>query len=284
MESTAAADTRFADLSICDEFSEYNLGVSFVADSFRAAANLLPVTVVDQKYRVRMNQTDIRERLANVQRVKSMSLSLDSHHYITLSYLYDWLKNTAIHAARGTILDYGCGGQPYRELFSSKAQQYIGADVAAAADTAPDLTFLPGERLTLADESIDTILSTQVLEHVAEHDSYLAECRRLLKPGGRLLITVPMQWRHHEVPFDYFRYTRFGITHCLVKYGFAIEDLKPCGGVYALIGQIFASHLAERGVDHKWTFRLINRLALWLDKKYPDYEDTLAWLCIARKV
>ena len=230
-----------------------------------------------------MNNDAISERLANVQRVKDMSLSLDSHHYIVLSYLYDWLEKTAVHVARGIMLDYGCGGQPYRELFSSKIERYIGADVAAAANTEPDLTFLPGERLALPDSSIDTILSTQVLEHVPDHDLYLAECKRLLKPGGKLIITVPMQWRHHEVPFDYFRFTRFGITHCLVKHGFDIEDLRPCGGVYALTAQILVSHLAERGTGRKWIFRLINQSALWLDRKYRDDDDTLVWMCIATR-
>ena len=230
-----------------------------------------------------MDNDAIRERLANVQRVKNMSLSVDSHHYIVLSYLYDWLENAAAHAARGILLDYGCGGQPYRDLFSSKIERYIAADIAAAADTTPDLTFLPGERLALPDHSVDTILSTQVLEHVPDHCFYLVECRRLLKPGGNLIITVPMQWRHHEVPFDYLRFTRFGISQCLIKLGFHIEDLRPCGGVYALLGQIFASHLDEAGMRRKWIFRLINRLALFLDRKCPDYEDTLGWMCIAKK-
>ena len=140
-----------------------------------------------------MDNDAIRERLANIQRVKNMSFSVDSHHYIVLSYLYDWLENAAAHAARGILLDYGCGGQPYRDLFSSKIERYIAADIAAAADTTPDLTFLPGERLALPDHSVDTILSTQVLEHVPDHCFYLAECRRLMKPGSNLIITVPMQ-------------------------------------------------------------------------------------------
>ena len=228
-------------------------------------------------------QADIRKQLTNLIRIRNISLSLDNHHYISLKYIYEWLESTATREARGILLDYGCGGQPYRELFSKVVDRYVGADVAAAAGIMPDLMILPGEPLAVEDGSIDTVLSTQVLEHILDINFYLAECSRLLKCTGTLIITVPMQWRHHEVPFDYFRFTRFGITSCLTKHGFLIKSIAPCGGVYALLGQIFASHLAEHGVKRKWMFRLINSLALWLDRKIPDHEDTLNWMCIAKK-
>jgi hypothetical protein len=93
-----------------------------------------------------------------------------------------------------------------------------------------------------------------------------------------------MQWRHHEVPFDYNRFTKYGLTHLLEKHGFLIERMDPCGGVFALIGQIFCSYLAENGITYRASiYTVINRFILWLDKKYPDYEDTLAWMCIAKK-
>src|SRR5262245_34317396 len=113
------------------------------------------------------------------------------------------MRTIALPAASGVLLDFGCGGQPYRTLFEPYVTRYLGADIAPAAGVELDITFAPGESLPLADGSIDTILSTQVLEHAGDPESYLRECRRLLSPAGRLIITVPMQWRHHEVPYDY---------------------------------------------------------------------------------
>ena len=101
------------------------------------------------------------------------------------------------------MLDFGCGAQPYRELFSPRISRYIGADVAAAKDTTLDVEIAPGEAVPLEDASVDTILATQTLEHVFDFQFYLRECERLLRPGGVLIMTAPMQWRLHEAPYDY---------------------------------------------------------------------------------
>ena len=86
-----------------------------------------------------------------------------------------WLRDVAAPATEGVLLDFGCGGQPYRDLFTPRINRYVGADVAAAAGVSLDVTFGPGEPLSLSDASIDTILSTQVLEHVADPDFYLRD-------------------------------------------------------------------------------------------------------------
>jgi hypothetical protein len=90
-----------------------------------------------------------------------------------------------------------------------------------------------------------------------------------------------MQWRHHEVPYDYWRFTKYGLMRLLERHEFSIKSISPCGGVYALIGQIFLSHLHERGVRKKWLNKVINQLALYLDNHWSDTDDTLNWMCIA---
>ena len=126
-----------------------------------------------------------------------------------------WMREVAGSVIRGTVLDYGCGGQPYRSLIELLGAHYVGADVEAAAGVALDLLIERGCRSHSPTRASSTVVSTQVLEHVADPDQYLSECRRLLKPDGRLVISVPMQWRHHEIPHDYRRYTRFGLEHPL---------------------------------------------------------------------
>jgi SAM-dependent methyltransferase len=226
----------------------------------------------------------IKTALNGLERMRSIDVSKDSHHYIVLSQLNEWIATYAAPAAKGVLLDYGCGGQPYKLVFEPYITKYIGADVTAASGVVLDIELDVNRQVPLPNDSIDTILSTQVLEHVSDFQSYVADCARLLRPSGRLIISVPMQWRHHEVPYDYWRFTKYGLTRSLELAGFGIVDLRPCGGVYSLLGQIFLSHLSTRGKLNPFVTRMINRLALWLDKKMMDSEDTLVWMCVAEKV
>lgn len=227
--------------------------------------------------------TQIKDSLEGLRRITDSSVRIDSHHYIVLSQLNLWIETIGKPFARGVLLDYGCGGQPYRTIFADGISQYIGADVATAADTKLDIILIPGHDAPLPDTSVDTILSTQTLEHVYDFQHYLSDCNRLLRQDGRLIITVPMQWRLHEQPFDYWRFTRYGLEKTLSDHGFNVVSMAPCGGVFSLLGQIFLSHLSERGKSKPCLNRLINRLALRLDKRYQDHEDTLLWMCLAQK-
>lgn len=226
-----------------------------------------------------MRETAQRAKLA---RMSSMHVPRDHHHYIVLTLLHRWIIDVALPQANGVMLDYGCGGQPYRSLFETRVVKYIGADVQAAIGIQPDLIITPGEPLALDCQSVDTVLSTQTLEHVYNFQSYLSECRRILRPGGHLILTVPMQWRMHEVPFDYWRFTKFGVLAALEDHDFEVIQLAPCGGAWALLGQLLNSHLAETQHGSKILFRAVNRIALWMDRRLPDADETIGWMCIAR--
>ena len=226
---------------------------------------------------------DISKTLSGLERMNDLSVDISSPHYIVLSHLFSWMKREAFNAARGVMLDYGCGGQPYKDLFLPKVSRYIGADVAAAKGINLDIIITPNRPLPLNDQSIDTILSTQAIEHANDVDFYLSECSRLIKSRGILILTAPMQWRHHEVPYDYHRFTRYGLIEYLGRNGFIIKKMCSCGGVYALLGQIFLNHLSERGIWNKYVYRIFNRIFLYLDNKVYDAEDTINWMCIAEK-
>ena len=106
-----------------------------------------------------------------------------------------------------TVLDLGAGDAPYRELFART--NYLTSDwensVHAAgrrADVVADASALP-----LESSSVGLVLCTQVLEHIADPAALLGECLRVLEPGGRLALTVPLAWQLHELPYDYYRYT-----------------------------------------------------------------------------
>jgi SAM-dependent methyltransferase len=227
--------------------------------------------------------SDIRSALDGILRMKSDDVNSSDHHFIVLSLLHKWLANEALPHVRGVMLDLGCGGQPYKALFSSRYERYIGADIASSMDIHLDIEMTPGEPVPLADASVDTILSTQTLEHVYDFQLYVSECRRLLKPGGIFILTVPMQWRVHEAPYDYWRFTRYAVSELMTRNDFAVISITPCGGVFALVGQIVNSHLAVHRRGNKLISRFINSLALWLDRRFFDADDTLLWMCLCQK-
>ncbi len=229
-----------------------------------------------------MSAEEVRA-LDGVRRIESAEVVMNSHHYIVLSQLNTWLLQNAVPFSRGVLLDLGCGGQPYRAMFSARISRYIGADVAAAAGVSLDVVLKPGKPVPLADGAVDTILSTQTLEHVYDLRRYLSECYRLLNQGGRLVMTAPMHWRQHESPFDFWRFTRFALDGLMRETGFSPCEITACGGVYSVLGQLWLDHLNEAGRGVSWVSRFVNLAALALDRRYPDENETLLWMCLAER-
>lgn len=140
--------------------------------------------------------------------------------YLCLIDLLAAIKAVAPKDAR-KILDYGCGGSPYRSLFPGAA--YHRADLEGGAD----LDFAYGEDSMLPADigGYDLVLSSQVLEHVLDPDAYLAECLRVLKPGGKLLLTTHGSFWDHACPHDYWRWTAYGLKRTLERAGFQTDRL-----------------------------------------------------------
>jgi SAM-dependent methyltransferase len=124
---------------------------------------------------------------------------------------------------RGGLLDVGCGAQPYRRLLPPDVR-YLGIDRAETRDafeySVPDTLYYAGDRWPVDDASMDWVLCSEVLEHVEQPAVFLAEAFRCLKPGGRLLLTVPFSARWHYIPHDYWRYTPSGLRVLLEGAGF----------------------------------------------------------------
>jgi SAM-dependent methyltransferase len=124
---------------------------------------------------------------------------------------------------RGTVLDVGCGAQPFRSLVSPQAT-YLGIDTDAAKAhfgyEMPNTTYFSGEVWPIADSSVDVVLCTETLEHVLETGRFLSEAARCLSPGGTLLLTIPFAARWHFIPYDYWRFTPSSLNHLLTGTGF----------------------------------------------------------------
>lgn len=167
--------------------------------------------------------------------------------------------------AGGTVLDYGSGDRPYEKLLLTRFRRYLAADYEvtnrAAHQGRPDL-YLQDGRVDLPDGSVDCVVLTEVLEHVYEPRAALAECRRLLAPGGHVVGSVPFARGEHEAPHDYYRYTSFALRRLFGDAGFELRELDCVGDLAAVAATTFAETL---GLGAK----LLRRLHLgWLAQLY----------------
>src|SRR5205085_11279201 len=121
------------------------------------------------------------------------------------------------------VLDFGCGGSPYRSLFGSSV--YHRADLAGSAMDV-DFEYGPDSRLSAKTADYDCVLSSQVLEHVASPTDYLAECYRLLKPGGHLILSTHGSMEDHACPYDYWRWTAYGLRKLVEEEGIGVQIIK----------------------------------------------------------
>lgn len=164
--------------------------------------------------------------------------ALAEHPRITNPYyhLIKVLKNglqPAVQAldlpAGSHVLDYGCSTMRHRGMFPANIK-YTGADIAG--NDLADVILNKDGRVPLASGSFDVVFSTQVLEHVEDPLLYLSECQRLLKPGGKLVLSTHGTFMFHACPNDYWRWTHMGLQKIVENAGFRVTSLQGlCGGL-----------------------------------------------------
>jgi SAM-dependent methyltransferase len=197
---------------------------------------------------------------------KSQALSPPDHlywlHFRTLEpFILEQLRQS-----RAPLLDLGCGNRPYRPYYP--AGESVGADVVQSSTGCVDVLIDGHSPLPLPDDHFETILCTQVMEHVEDPFWLIRESHRVLKPGGRLILTVPFVWELHERPHDYLRFSEYWLQKNLEKVGFHLEILERQGGDIATVGQMICLMLAVRQIHMpKWVQKVYNKLFAFLDRK-----------------
>ena len=162
---------------------------------------------------------------------------------------------------KGDILDFGCGSKPYKSFFT-KATKYIGIDKKNTGhnhdmDKRDVDIFWDGNKLPLTENSFNSIFSSDVFEHLFEPEKVLREFYRILKPNGMILLTVPFFWEEHEIPFDYARYSSYGITNLLEKNGFKVIQLEKTTSYVLAIFQLLINYIIRFIIPSNKFSRLI---------------------------
>ncbi len=216
--------------------------------------------------------------------------------YFERRYLLETMQAAVSHAQGPRLLDVGCGIKPYETLFAPKIAEHVGIDyqpttagsygTSTRADVWGDSLDLP-----FPEASFDTVLSTQVIEHVTDPIRALAEIHRVLKPGGVLILSAPMTWPIHEPPHDYFRYTEFGLRSLLTRQGFEIVEVWKRGRSVTTLVQLFIDLFSavrpERPAFVRRTSALLNftlaTCAEFLERLIPNDRLALGCTFVGRK-
>jgi SAM-dependent methyltransferase len=166
--------------------------------------------------------------------------------------------------ATGRLLDVGAGTLCCRRVVQPYIAEYRSLDFRP---THPELDYVAdAQKMPLPDNSFDTTLSSQVLEHVPNPEQALREMYRVLKPGGKTIITIPLFGYLHNEPHDYFRYTKYGVQALMERTGFTIIEIKAVGSFLSFLHYMFSTVLIALTFNLPLVGRIIFELNRWLGK------------------
>lgn len=206
---------------------------------------------------------------------------------------------SAASSAHGTLLDVGCGKKPFAPVFAPFVTKHLGIEYSPEsvyrghkADIFGDAMNIP-----LADNSVDTILCTEVLEHLPNPEKAIAEFARILRPNGVLITTAPFFYPIHDA-WDFFRYSPDGLATLMKQNGLDIELVKPLSGTGVTLALLFNLYWFDIGfMWTKWLYPfgvilrpillllcfIVNVIGGLLEVILPSKQMAFNHLTIARK-
>lgn len=220
-------------------------------------------------------------------------------------YITRFVESFAISLPTGSvILDAGAGESVYKKLFSHCEYKAIDLAVGESRWNYANLDYVaPLHKMPIEDNVFDAILCTQVLEHLEWPRQSVEEMYRVLKPGGKLVMTVPMSHPEHQIPYDFFRYTSYGLESICKNAGFRDTEISPFGGLWVRwayelprslsifppngIGKKTPNMLGVATLPLKVVAYLLVRLMqvvfLRIDGLDKKKDDPFGWACVATK-
>lgn len=169
---------------------------------------------------------------------------LTNPFYFERKNLYFHLKELS-RQMKGRILDFGCGSKPYQQFFE-QCEEYIGCDLEASGHSHASETidvYYDGKSLPFDDGQFDGIFSSEVFEHIFNLEEIIRELHRCLREGGTMLVSVPFVWNEHETPYDFGRYTSFGLRHLLERNGFVVLEIRKATSWIETVFQMVMEYL-----------------------------------------
>lgn len=212
--------------------------------------------------------------------------------YIARKALLESIKELGDNIS-GKTLDVGCGTKPYEKYF--KSSEYIGLEIETTVhrEVSKADFFYDGTKFPFNNNEFDSIVTNQVFEHVFNADSFLNEINRVLKKNGILLLTVPFVWDEHEQPYDFARYSSFGIKSVLEKNGFEIIAHRKTVTNFGVIIQLINGYIYKMTVRNSLIRQIVTVLVMFplsilgiiLSKILPSNKDLyLDNIILAKKV
>ena len=199
-------------------------------------------------------------------------------------------------APNSLILDAGAGEAQYGPELTRAGHRYRAIDLGVGEgdwDYGKIDAWAKVEELPFPGETFDGMLSLAVLEHTPFPRGTLHEMARALKMGGQLMIIVPTMWEEHQMPNDFYRFTRYGAIRMLEEAGFAVDQVRPLGGYFWFMGRKFIDMLEFFETFPRWllwpllvipfgfVLPMIFTHLDWLDR---DKYYTIGQLCFCRRV
>jgi SAM-dependent methyltransferase len=134
---------------------------------------------------------------------------------------------------KGTVLDIGGRDRGIFKSPKDKVAQWIIADIEKSRN--PDMVLDVCDMHTIKNESIDIINAIELFEHVKTPEKGIAECFRILRKEGIIIISMPFLYPIHADPFDFQRWTRAKWEYVLTQAGFDIQSITPMGGLFTVL-------------------------------------------------
>lgn len=220
-------------------------------------------------------------------------------------YVTCFVEKAAKNLPSGSsLLDAGAGESVYKQLFAHCTYKAIDLAVGESRWNYANLDYVGVlHDMPIDDAKFDAVLCTQVLEHLEWPRESVAEIYRVLKPGGKLYMTVPMAQNEHQVPYDFFRYTSYGIESICKHAGFHSIEITPFGGlwvrwayelprglsIFPSVGlrsrkpNILGILLLPSRIVAAGMVRLLQAIFLYLDRFDKKKNDPWGWACVATK-
>lgn len=166
---------------------------------------------------------------------------------------------------KGKLLDLGAGMVPFYGIYRDKVSESVCIDWANSLHSNPHLDIVAdlNQPFPIPDATFDSILCSDVMEHISDPFAFMRETARVLKPGGDLLLMVPFFYWLHETPHDYFRYTEFALRKMCADNQLEVIELKAYGGYLEVLFDLLNKGLGKS----KTLSRLFVPIAKWISRR-----------------